>query len=100
MPALRLSGTAAFGTPPKKSSALTCAPIQSGSVSLQRALGVGVARRAEYRDEEVRLVHLARHRIDDRRPATSPVDKQLIARHVRLPHRRREAPSPFAVKLA
>src|SRR5260370_39817825 len=63
-------------------------------------LGVGVARRAEYRDEEVRLVHLTRHRIDDRRPAASPVDEQLIARHVRLPHRRREAPSPFAVKLA
>ena len=29
--------TLAFGTPPRKSSALTCAPIQSGSVSLQRA---------------------------------------------------------------
>ena len=30
----------------------------------------------------------------------SPVDEQLVTRHVRLPHRRREAPSPFAVKLA
>src|ERR1700692_2618408 len=41
MPALRLSGTAAFGAPPRKSSALTCAPIQSGSVSLQRAVAEG-----------------------------------------------------------
>ena len=63
-------------------------------------LGVGVARRAECRDEEVRVVHLARHRIDDRHRVASPVDKQLVARHVGLPHRRREAPSPFAVKLA
>src|SRR4030081_1075407 len=31
MPALRLSRTAAFGTPPRKSSALTCDPMQSGN---------------------------------------------------------------------
>jgi hypothetical protein len=37
MPAFRLSGTSAFGTPPIAASALTCAPIQSGSVSVQRA---------------------------------------------------------------
>lgn len=35
--ALRLSHTAAFGTPPIAESAFTCAPIQSGSVSVQRA---------------------------------------------------------------
>jgi hypothetical protein len=29
----------------------------------------------------VRLVHLARHRIDDRHRVTSPVDEQLVARH-------------------
>jgi hypothetical protein len=63
-------------------------------------LGVGIARRAEGRDEQVRVVHLARHRIDDRHRVTGPVDKQLVARHMRLPHRRCEAPSPFAVKLA
>ena len=63
-------------------------------------LGVGIARRAEGRDEEVRVVHLARHRIDDRHRVASPIDKQLVARHVRLPHRRCEASSPFAVKLA
>src|SRR5437899_452386 len=62
-------------------------------------LGVGVARSTEYRDEEVGLVHLARHRIDDRHRVTSPVDEQLIACHVGLSHRRREAPSPLAVKL-
>jgi ABC transporter substrate binding protein len=28
--------------------------------------------------------------IDDRHRVTSPVDKQLVARHVRLPHRRRQ----------
>src|ERR1700683_4226247 len=54
-------------------------------------LGVGVARRTEYRDEEVGLVHLARHRINDRHRVTSPVDEQLVTRHVRLSHRRREA---------
>lgn len=46
----------------------------------------------------VRRVHLARHRIDDRHCVTGPVDKQFIARHMRLPHCRREALSPFAVK--
>jgi hypothetical protein len=34
---LRLSHTTAFGTPPIAESAFTCAPIQSGSVSVQRA---------------------------------------------------------------
>jgi hypothetical protein len=38
MPALRLSGTAALGTPPRKSNALTCAPIQSGKREFHRYL--------------------------------------------------------------
>ena len=58
-------------------------------------LGIGVARRAECPDEEVRLVHLARHRIDDRHRVTTPVDEQLVARHVRLPHRRGQTLSPW-----
>src|SRR3954454_7733669 len=37
IPALRLSGTSAATTPPMAANALTCAPIQSGSVSVQRA---------------------------------------------------------------
>jgi hypothetical protein len=37
MPAFRLSGTSAFDTPPIAANAFTCAPIQSGSVSVQRA---------------------------------------------------------------
>jgi hypothetical protein len=36
-PALRLSQTTAFGTPPIVFKALTCAPIQSASPSDQRA---------------------------------------------------------------
>jgi hypothetical protein len=36
-PALRLSHTSAFGTPPRKESASTWAPIQSGNASLKRA---------------------------------------------------------------
>ena len=63
-------------------------------------LGISVARCAECPDEEVRLVHLARHRIDDRHRVTTPVDEQLVARHVRLPHRRGQTLSPCAVKLA
>ena len=63
-------------------------------------LRVGVARRAQHRDEQMRLVHLARHRIDDRRRAAGPVHEQLVARRVGLPHRRRQPPAPFAVKLA
>ena len=35
-----------------------------GYLGLEIALGVGIARRAEGRDEEVRVVHLARHRIE------------------------------------
>jgi hypothetical protein len=37
-----------------------------------------IARRAECRDEEVRLVHLARHRIDDRHHVTIPFDKLFV----------------------
>src|SRR5258708_6125018 len=80
-----------------------CVDVRTNPVGERLAparLGVGVARCAERRDEEGRLVYLARHRTDDRRGVPSPVDEQLVTRHVRLPHRRREAPSPFAVKLA
>jgi len=63
-------------------------------------LRVRVARRAECRDEQMRRVHLARHRIDDRHRVAGPVDEQLVAGHVRLPHDRRQTLPPFTVKLA
>jgi hypothetical protein len=44
-------------------------------------------------------VHLAGHHIDDRHRAAGPVDEQLVARQMRLPHRRREALTPFPIGL-
>jgi len=43
-PAFRLSQTSAFATPPRKVSASTLAPDQSGSALANRALGKGVIR--------------------------------------------------------
>ena len=51
-------------------------------------LSVGIARRPERRDEEMCLVHLTGHRIDDVDGIAGPVDEQLVAGHVRLPHGR------------
>ena len=63
-------------------------------------LGVGVARRAEHRDEQVGFVQLARHRIDDRHRVAGPVDEQLVAGQMRLAHDRRQALPPFDVDIA
>ena len=54
-PALRLSQTTAFGTPPMAASAPTCTPIQSGSLSAPARLRVGVVGCSERGDEDVRL---------------------------------------------
>ena len=59
-----------------------------------------VARCAKHGDEQVRGVHFARCRIDNRDRIAGPVDEQLVTRQVRLPHDGRQALAPFAVKLA
>ena len=58
------------------------------------------ARCAEHGDEQVRGVHLPGHRVDDVDGVAGPVDEQLVAGHVRLPHDRRLALAPSAVQLA
>ena len=63
-------------------------------------LRIRIARRAESGDEQVRLVHLAGHRIDDGNRVASPIDEQLVTRQVRLPHDRRQPLPPLAVQLA
>src|SRR6266571_4878916 len=90
MPALRLSQTAAFGTPPIAESAFTCAPIQSGNVSV---------RRAERRDKDTCAMLGARDGIKHRDGIAGPIDEQLLARHMRLAHRRRDALAPLDIEV-
>ena len=63
-------------------------------------LGVGVVRRAERRDEDVRACSspVVGSNTGDR--VARPVDEQLLAGKMRLPHRRRDALPPVAVALA
>ena len=63
-------------------------------------LGVGVVRRAERRDEDVRAMLHASRRIKNRHGVAGPVDEQLLAGNMRLAHRRRDALAPVAVPLA
>ena len=51
-------------------------------------------------DEDARTPLLPGGRIDDRNGVACPVDKQLLAGHMRLPHRRRHMLAPVRVKLA
>ncbi len=99
-PALRLSQTTAFGTPPIAASALTCTLIQSASPSLQRAFRVGEVGGAERGNKDVRRSCVAGQRIDHRNRVAGKIHEQLLARHVRLAHRRRHAAAPLTVEIA
>ena len=99
MPAFRLSGTNAFGTPPIAPNAFTCAPIQSAasrsSAPRRRCSWTRRApRRRCARDAP------AGRGFEHRHGVAGPVDEQLLAGHMRLPHRRRDALAPVAVPLA
>lgn len=63
-------------------------------------LGVSEVRRAECGDENARLMDLAGRRIDDPDRVARPVDEQLLAGEMRLPHRRRDRSPPRVVQLA
>src|ERR1700752_2289992 len=63
-------------------------------------LCIGVIRGAERGDENVRHAHLPALCIKYRDRDAGKIDEQLLAGHVRLPHRRRYPPPPFAVKVA
>ncbi len=64
-----------------------------------RGFGVGVVRRAEDRDEELDLGHLARGGINDRRLRARIVDEALLAGPVDLAHRQPAALAPATVEL-
>ena len=63
-------------------------------------LGVGVVRRAQHGDEDLRLAHLAGGAVDDRHRVPGVVDEQLLAGAVLLAHHHVEAPGPGPVALA
>src|SRR6266508_3667227 len=71
-----------------------------GTALGQRGLGEGVVGRAEHRDEELDLAHLAGPWIDDVRFLPRVVDEELLARAVLLPHREVALVDPLAVPLA
>jgi hypothetical protein len=58
------------------------------------------ARRAEHRDEQLDLAHLAGHAVDDRRTLAREVDEHALAGLVRLPHRQPPFALPRAVAIA
>ena len=57
-------------------------------------------RRAECGDKDVRRSYIAGQRIDHRNRVAGKIHEQLLARHVRLAHRRRHAAAPLSVELA
>ena len=63
-------------------------------------LGIREVRRAQGRNEDVRLMHLARRRVGHPDRVAGPVDEQSLARQMRLPHRRRDRLLPDLVQLA
>jgi hypothetical protein len=99
MPDFRLSETTIAGTPPKKANAR----VRSDPVGQRlrgRRLGVGVARRTEGCDEQLAGMHLAGRRVKNVDRRAGIIDEQLLASHVRLPHRRRQAAFPGAIQFA
>ena len=62
--------------------------------------GVSEVRRPEGCDEDASAPFLTGRRIGHADRVSGPVDEQLLARHMRLPHRRRDALFPPAVALA
>ena len=60
----------------------------------------GEAGHAERSDEQLGLADFTGVRVDDAELLARVVDEQLLARHVRLPHRDRKPLCPFLVSLA
>ena len=100
MPERRLSDTTIAGTPPMNAKARVCEPIQSDRPCVQRGLGIGVARRPERGDEQLRRHHLAGRCVDHLERRAGVVDEHALAGDVALPHGRRQPCLPGAVELA
>jgi hypothetical protein len=63
-------------------------------------LGKGVVRGPQNRDAHVSCADLPSQPVDHRHRVAGEVDEQLLAGHVGLPHRRRDALAPLAIELA
>ena len=63
-------------------------------------LGIGVIRRAEHGDEQLRRPRLAGRSVDHRERRAGVIDEQALAGDVVLPHGRRQPRLPGAVELA
>ena len=62
-------------------------------------LGIGVARRAEHGDEQLRRHHLAGRGVDHRERRAGVIDEQALAGDVALPHGRRQPRLPGTIEL-
>ena len=63
-------------------------------------LRVGEVGGTERGDKDVRRSYLAGQRVDHRNRVAGKIHEQLLARHVRLAHRRRHPAAPLTVELA
>jgi len=95
------------GTPPRKASVRTSAPIQSARLCVQSLpcegggrLGVGVVRRPQHSDDHLRRAQLAGAAVRHLHRLPGIVHQQPLAGRVGLPHGRRQAALPAAAKLA
>ena len=63
-------------------------------------LGVGVIGRPQHRDEDVSASLLTGRGVEHRHRVAGPIDEQLLAGSMRLPHRRRDRLQPIPIELA